>query len=180
MSANEAPQVRVAGFDGVPPRTLYRLLALRGEVFVVEQACAYPDLDGRDLDTSTLHLWVEQGGLPVAYLRVLAAGGGDDGAERGDGAGGAVRVGRVVTAPAARGRGIASALVRRAVALAGGRPVVLDAQSHLREWYAGLGFAVDGDEFVEDGIPHVPMRLLRPDGTDRVGGTAGAGSSGGS
>lgn len=134
-----------AAFEDVPAATAYRLLALRQEVFVVEQDCPYLDLDGRDLEPDARHLWVEDCGVPVAYLRVLA----DPEA---------LRVGRVVTAPAARGRGLAASLVRRAVALAGGRDVVLDAQSHLVGWYAALGFAPDGPEFLEDGIPHRPMR----------------------
>lgn len=144
--------IRCAAFADLPAATAYRLLALRQEVFVVEQDCPYLDLDGRDLEPDARHLWVEDSGVPVAYLRVLA----DPGA---------LRVGRVVTAPSARGRGLAAALVRRAVAGAGDRDVVLDAQSHLVAWYAGLGFAPDGPEFLEDGIPHRPMRL-RADGAD--------------
>ncbi len=73
---------------------------------------------------------------------------------------GVLRVGRVATAASARGAGVARELVVAALAATRG-PVVLDAQSHLEHWYAGLGFARDGAEFVEDGIPHVPMRLAR-------------------
>jgi ElaA protein len=52
--------------------------------------------------------------------------------------------------------------MRRALELAGEREVVLGAQSYLAEWYAGFGFVRDGEDYVEDGIPHVPMRLARP------------------
>ena len=142
-------EVRVAGFADLDPLTAYRLWALRSEIFVVEQDCPYLDLDGRDLEPSARHLWVEQHGEPVATLRLL-----DDGD--------ALRIGRVATAAPARGRGLAARLVRAAVTLAGDRPVVLDAQSHLVDWYAGLGFAASGRGFVEDGIPHTPMR--RPGG----------------
>jgi ElaA protein len=138
--------VRSAGFDGLDPATAYRLWALRSEVFVVEQAAAYLDLDGRDLEPGTRHLWVEDAGVPVATLRVL-----DDRD--------AWRIGRVVTARSHRGRGLAAALVRAALVECGGRPVVLDAQSHLTDWYAAFGFLADGAEYVdEDGIPHTPMR----------------------
>jgi ElaA protein len=130
--------------SGIPPATLYRLLRLRAEVFVVEQACAYLDLDGRDLEPGCRQLWVEDGGEVVATARLL-----DDGDAR--------RIGRMATAPSVRGRGLARLLVERAVATSDG-PWVLDAQSHLADWYGGIGFEVDGDEFLEDGIPHVPMR----------------------
>lgn len=129
--------------------TLYAILRLRQDVFVLEQECLYPDLDGRDLEVGTVQWWAEvDGGDVVATLRVL---------DEGDGT---VRIGRVATAATARGRGIAEALVRAATQEATG-DVVLDAQSHLEGWYARLGFVRDGEEFVEDGIPHVPMRLER-------------------
>ena len=139
------PPVRVATFEELDAHTAYRLWALRSQVFVVEQDCPYLDLDGRDSEPSARHLWVEADGVPVSTLRVL-----EDGM--------ALRVGRVATAESARGRGLAARLVRAALDLAGERDVVLDAQSHLADWYAGFGFVPDGRGFVEDGIPHTPMR----------------------
>jgi predicted GNAT family N-acyltransferase len=65
MSHADVP-VRSAAFDELAGPTAYRLWALRSEVFVVEQAAAYLDLDGRDLEPGTRHLWVEADGLPVA------------------------------------------------------------------------------------------------------------------
>lgn len=124
--------------------TLYALLKLRAEVFVVEQECAYLDPDGRDTEPATQHVWVEDAGAPVAYLRIL-----DDGDRS--------RIGRVVVAKCARGAGHAGTLVARALELIGDRPSTLDAQAHLVDFYARYGFAVSGPEFVEDGIPHVPM-----------------------
>ena len=145
MSGATLP-VQSAGFADLAGPTAYRLWALRSEVFVVEQAAAYLDLDGRDVEPGTRHLWVEVDGEPVATLRVL-----DDND--------VWRIGRVATASAQRGRGLAAALMRAALAECVGRPVALDAQSYLTDWYAGFGFVVDGDEFVdEDGIPHTPMR----------------------
>jgi ElaA protein len=137
--------VRVAAFGELSAETAYRLWALRAEVFVVEQDCPYLDLDGRDVEPSTRHLWVERGGEPVATLRLL---------DEGEG----LRIGRVATRVTHRGRGLAEALVQKAVALAGEREVQLDAQSHLVEWYQRLGFEPSGRGFVEDGIPHTPMR----------------------
>lgn len=140
--------LRAAAFAELDGPTLYALLKLRTDVFVVEQACPYPELDGRDTDAATIHLWYEEGGSPVSYLRVL-----DEGEGR-------TRLGRVVTAPDARRRGLGAKLVRDAIERTTGE-VVIDAQAHLRDWYGQLGFIVDGEEFVEDGIAHVPMRLHR-------------------
>ena len=137
--------VRAAPFAELDPRTMYAILRLRVDVFVVEQACAYPELDGRDLDPTTVHLWTSDAAGPTAYLRVL-----DDGA--------APRIGRVCTRADARGAGLAAELMRAASHHVAGRPVILDAQAQLVTWYERFGFRVDGAEFVEDGIPHVPMR----------------------
>ncbi|TNM64650.1 GNAT family N-acetyltransferase [Streptomyces sp. NP160] len=129
-------------------------MRLRVDVFVVEQECAYPELDGRDLEPDAEHLWVAgPGGSEVgAYLRVLAGRSGEHADPEG-----ARRIGRVVTAPAERGHGLAGLLLDDVVAREGGRPLVLDAQAHLERWYARWGFEVSGPGFLEDGIPHVPM-----------------------
>ena len=132
-------------FDRLDARTAYDVWRLRQAVFVVEQACPYPDLDGRDTEPGTRHVLLEDDGL-LGYARVL-----DDGE--------VWRIGRVLLAPAARGRGLADPLMHTALSVCPGRDVVLDAQSPLAGWYATLGFEVDGPEFVEVGIPHLPMRL---------------------
>lgn len=137
-------QVRAARFTELDAATLYALLRLRVDVFVVEQACPYPELDGRDTEPATLHLWVEREGRVVGCLRLL-----DIDLE--------CRVGRVCVDLTARGEGLAEELVRAALERCDGS-VVLDAQSHLAGWYERLGFDVDGPGFVEDGIAHVPMR----------------------
>jgi ElaA protein len=138
--------VREAALADLPPADLYALLRLRVEVFVVEQRCAYAELDGRDLEPSCLHVWAQApDGSVLATLRVL---------RDTDGRG---RIGRVATAAGARGAGVAGALMRRALELLPGVDVVLDAQAHLEHWYARFGFAASGPEFVEDAIPHVPM-----------------------
>jgi ElaA protein len=137
------PVVQRAAWDALAPVTAYRLLQLRAAVFVVEQRCAYLDPDGRDLEPGALHYWI---GDVDAALRLLVE---PDGARR---------IGRVVTSAGARGRGLAAALLRAAIADVGERPIVLDAQSHLTDWYRRFGFTVDGADFVEDGIPHTPMR----------------------
>ncbi|HSV41437.1 MAG TPA: GNAT family N-acetyltransferase [Nocardioidaceae bacterium] len=118
--------------------------ALRSAVFVVEQDCAYQDLDGRDREPGTRHVWVSDDGRPVAYLRIL-----DDSDH--------ARIGRVVVAATHRGRGFADDLMVAALAAIGERPSSLEAQSHLEKWYERFGYARSGDDYVEDGIPHTPM-----------------------
>jgi ElaA protein len=138
-------RVLVAGFDGLPARTAYDVWRLRQQVFVVEQDCPYPDLDGRDLEPGTRHVVLLEDEAVLGTLRVL-----DDGDR--------ARIGRVVLARAARGRGLAALLMDEALALCGDREVHLDAQTPLAGFYAGHGFEVTGPEFDEDGIMHVPMR----------------------
>jgi ElaA protein len=72
------------------------------------------------------------------------------------------RIGRVATARSARGEGLAARLMTRALELCAGREIVLDAQTYLLDWYRRFGFVRDGEDFLDDGIPHVPMRLARP------------------
>lgn len=136
--------IRIMGFDELDARTAYQLWQLRESVFVVEQKCAYQELDGRDLEPATRHLWVEDDG-PVAYLRVL---------EDPD----TLRIGRVLVRESHRGSGLAEELMRSALTLVGGRACRLDAQSYLADWYTRFGFAACGEEFLEDGIPHVPLQ----------------------
>ena len=140
--------IREALLVELDPTTLYLILKLRADVFVVEQDCVYADLDGRDLEPDARQLWIERDGAVLATVRLLTDPNGD------------ARIGRVVTAAAARGERLAATLMHRAIELAGDRPVVLAAQSYLEGWYAGFGFLRDGAEFIEDGIPHVPMRRL--------------------
>lgn len=129
--------------------TLYALLRLRTDVFVVEQACPYPELDGRDLEPTTRHLWLTPSTDPTdprSYLRLLTD------------ADGVARIGRVCTAATDRGAGLSRRLMLEALNRVGDRPCVLDAQSYLVGFYASFGFTPAGPEFVEDGIPHTPMR----------------------
>ncbi|WP_415761189.1 GNAT family N-acetyltransferase [Pseudomonas sp. CP4] len=131
---------------------LYALLKLRSDVFVVEQKCAYPDLDGQDLDGDTHHLmgWVDD--QLMAYLRLL-----DPESQGGD-----VVIGRVVTAPAGRGKGLGHAMMEQALKQAEKHwpqvPIYLSAQAHLQRYYGQYGFVAVGEEYLEDDIPHIGMR----------------------
>jgi ElaA protein len=139
------PEIRRSVIDRIPPRTLYAILKLRSEVFVVEQDCVYLDLDDRDLEPEAEHMWMEDEGRVVATLRVLRDPNGDR------------RIGRVVTAASVRGKGSGGLMIDAALEAETGE-VVLDAQSQLVDWYARWGFVVDGEEFTEDSILHTPMR----------------------
>ncbi|HEY5854126.1 MAG TPA: GNAT family N-acetyltransferase [Aldersonia sp.] len=130
------------------PSQLYALLELRVEVFVVEQKCAYPELDGRDLEPETRHFWLESDGDVIGTLRLLE--------EHDDGK--TFRIGRLCTRKDVRGEGHTSRLLQAALAEVGNKPCVLHAQSYLVDMYAKHGFKVTGDEYLLDGIPHVPMQ----------------------
>jgi ElaA protein len=131
---------------------MYRILRLRTDVFVVEQQCPYPELDGRDLEPGARWAWASQDGEVLATLRILTDQQQPDG-------GPVARIGRVATARSARSAGIASVLLRYALAaIPADTVVVLDAQTPLEGWYQRFGFVRNGAEFVEDGIGHLPMR----------------------
>jgi ElaA protein len=142
-------ELRTATFRDLEIGTLYAILKLRSDVFVVEQQCAYAELDGRDNEPGTRHLWFSRDGDVRAYLRIL---------DEGD----AQRIGRVVTAQDARGAGLADRLLGAALTIIGNRPSVLDAQAYLVGFYARHGFRPAGPERLEDGIPHVPMLRAAP------------------
>lgn len=129
--------------------TLYELLKLRVEVFVVEQATPYPELDGRDLLAETRHFWLEDSdGRVISTLRLMEE---HPGGEK------VFRIGRVCTRRTDRGQGHTSRLMTAALAEVGDDPCRIDAQSYLEEMYAKHGFVRDGEEFLDDGIPHIPM-----------------------
>ena len=140
--------VDVRRMDAFSAVELYALLKLRVDVFVVEQACAYPELDGKD--DSALHLRLMIDGETAAYARLW----------RPEGA--PPRIGRVLVSPAHRGKRLGDALMREAIraceAHFPGEPIALSAQSHLERFYASLGFSPTSDEYVEDGIPHIDMQ----------------------
>ncbi|MDP2407031.1 MAG: GNAT family N-acetyltransferase [Hydrogenophaga sp.] len=145
---------RCLPFDALLPRTLYALLQLRAEVFVVEQACAFQDLDGAD--QVSMHLLGERAGTGgetelLAYTRLVPAGLKYPEAS----------IGRVVTAPITRGTGMGHALMAESVrmlhSLWGVQPIRIGAQAHLERFYNAHGFVSDDKPYIEDGIPHLEM-----------------------
>lgn len=147
-------EIRRARFVELDVPTLYGLLKLRQDVFVVEQKCAFPEIDGRDAEPGVTHLWLADETGPLSYLRVF-----DDESD------GVARIGRVVTAAHARGRGLSARLMTAALELIGDTPAQLDAQVESASFYARFGFIVAGPEYLEDDIPHMLMkRAGRADG----------------
>jgi ElaA protein len=139
-------------FGELTASELYALLRLRQDVFVVEQRCAYADLDGLDADAA--HLFAVDGERVVAYARLFAPGVRDPDAV----------IGRVVTAQSVRRSGIGRALMTRAIeAIAerhGATAIRLGAQKYLQRFYESFGFVRDGEDYIEDDIPHLPMRRV--------------------
>ena len=126
---------------------------MRAAVFVVEQNCIYQDADGKDIFSFHLSGITENGEL-VAYCRIVPPGISFP----------EVSIGRVVTAPQARGQGAGKELMQKSLEhiqqIYGPVPVRIGAQCYLKKFYADLGFREEGDEFLEDNIPHIEMLYL--------------------
>lgn len=140
-------------FDQLTTTELYTILALRQEVFIVEQNCPYLDCDGKDLSS-----WHLQGrnvaGQLLCYTRLLP---------KGVAYPDYPSIGRVISAPAARGTGAGKELMRKSIDqcrhLFGNQPIKIGAQSYLLKFYESFGFQSTGEEYLEDGIPHTKMIL---------------------
>jgi ElaA protein len=134
---------------------LYDILALRLEVFSVEQNCPYQDADGKDLEGWHL-MGRDTEGVLVAYSRLLPEGVSYEGY---------ASIGRVVCSPKVRGLGYGKILMTESIAqmkkLFPNQPVKIGAQSYLLKFYESLGFQPIGEEYLEDGIPHISMILIR-------------------
>ncbi len=138
-------------FSELSVAELYAIVRLRERVFVVEQACAYLDADGADPVSS--HLWCTHDDAIAAYARIVPAG--VKFAE--------VSIGRIITAPEARGTGLGKDLVQRAILAIGPLPIRIGAQAHLERFYGEFGFRRASEPYMDDGILHIEM--LRPAGS---------------
>jgi ElaA protein len=138
-------------YQDLTTHQLYQLLRLRAEVFVVEQDCVYQDLD--DKDQYAIHLLgLTEDGQLAAYTRILA---------KGISYPNYASIGRVITAPFARGKGIGRPLMHESLRVLfehyGEQTVKISAQAHLGAYYGSVGFEGIGDIYDEDGIPHRAM-----------------------
>ena len=150
---------RFAHFDELSGREVHDLYQLRVGVFVLEQNCAFQDVDG--VDPRCWHLLGRSGAELAAYCRFVPAGIKFDEAS----------IGRVITSPAVRrtgaGRELMGEAIKRADKLWPGQPIRIGAQAHLERFYGEFGFAKVSDPYIEDGIPHIEM--LRPARTTTKG-----------
>ncbi len=149
MSAGNGITWTLSAFDALTNQALYALLQLRAEVFVVEQGCAFQDLDG--FDAQAVHLQGDIGGRLVAYARCFGPGAKCTEAS----------LGRIVTRNNMRGTGLGHVLLRRSITaigeLWGAQAIRIGAQARLRNFYQCHGFIDAGLPYVEDGIDHLEM-----------------------
>jgi ElaA protein len=146
---------RLATFDTLTVAELYALLQLRTEVFVMEQNCAFQDMDGADaLAVHLLGTTQTVDGQPgelMAYARLFPAG--VKFAE--------ASIGRVITRSTVRGQGLGHVLIQRALSsvhtLWGPQPIRIGAQARLKAYYSQHGFVDVGLPYIEDGIDHLEM-----------------------
>lgn len=139
----------IKSFNELTTNELYTYLQLRVNVFVVEQSCPYPELDGYDLDS--YHLAYIEDNKVLAYARILPAG---IKYQR-------ISIGRVIVDQNSRGQGLAKQLMQKATEFSQknwpNRDIQLQAQTHLKHFYGSFGFLEISEEYDEDGIPHVDM-----------------------
>lgn len=150
-------------FDALSVSELYALLRLRSEVFVVEQNCVFLDMDNSDQQAMHLLGWTDEA-EPALVACARCFGPGVKFAE--------ASIGRVVTAPAARGGGLGHVLMREAVHALGGhwgpQAISIGAQARLQGFYEQHGFARTGEPYIEDGIPHIEMLRSATHGASHV------------
>ena len=141
-------------FEELTPAELYAILKLRSEVFVVEQNCVYLDADGKDAGSYHFCGWLNNE-LLVAYTRLMPPGSSYKDAS----------IGRVVTAAAHRKEGYGKKLRQRSIKkcfdLFDTPSITIGAQQYLTQFYQDLGFKQVGEPYLEDGIPHIKMTLLK-------------------
>ncbi len=164
---------QVRRFDTLDTRSLFALMKLRVDVFVVEQNCAYPELDEHDTDPDTLHLLGLSDNTLAAYARAMpglaptkAASDALARLPTAPADSRMVRIGRVVVAPAFRGKALGQSLMQRMIShLDRNHPEQLQflgAQVPVRDLYESLGFMPVSDSYLEDGIPHIDMLRMPP------------------
>jgi ElaA protein len=139
----------VKTFGELTTTELYALLRLRSEVFVVEQACAFQDMD--DTDQLAVHVMGYIDNELAAYTRLFGPGIKYEYAS----------IGRVVTSQKARGSGAGRLLMEYSIAIVeerfGKAPIKIGAQQYLQKFYTSLGFVKSSEMYMEDGIPHIEM-----------------------
>ena len=147
------PKFILKRFNELSVQELYQLLQLRSEVFVVEQNCVYQDLDGKD--ENALHLLGVYNNKIVAYSRLFAPGYYFDSAS----------IGRVVVNEQYRNNKWGHLLIEKSIKAIKSAfetdAITISAQLYLKNFYESHGFVQEGEEYPEDGIPHIRMNRVK-------------------
>ena len=141
-------QVLLKKFEQLTKTELYAILALRLEVFCVEQNCPYQDIDNNDQDA--LHVYIQDNNTIKAYARILKESGNE------------YHIGRVVVSKNFRKDGLATLIMKKSIdtiKLENDATIIISAQSYLKDFYKKLGFENTGQYYLEDDIPHEQMQL---------------------
>lgn len=140
---------KIKNFEEITTAELYEIIKARVDVFVVEQDCPYPDLDG--YDQQAIHLWAEQENNVLAYCRIF-----DKGIKYNE-----TSIGRVLTSEKGRGKNLGKQLIQYALETIENRfktlEVRISAQDYLLKFYSSFGFQDTGKKYLEDNIPHTEM-----------------------
>ena len=146
--SNQTRPVIIKSFEELNKAELYQIIQLRIAIFIVEQNCPYPDLD--DMDQDAQHMWIEDAGEIVCYLRVNPAGSRFT----------EPSLGRIVTKKSHRNHGLAEKLIKKAIDLVcekESKAIRISAQCYLEKYYEKFGFIKASEEYLEDDIPHIEM-----------------------
>lgn len=154
MKSGSLENIRVLTFSELTLLELHEILKIRVDVFVVEQACAYPEIDG--LDPRCHHVVAtDLKGTVIGTARIAP--------------GGVIypewSIGRVAVVADQRKKGLGKALMQSAIEFCENQPagsIRIAAQTYLEDFYTDLGFKIMGDPYLWDGIMHVDMRLILP------------------
>ena len=144
---------KIKKFNELNAEEIYKILALRNEIFIVEQECPYLDCDGKDFNS--YHLFAKENGEIVAYLRILEKGVSYD----------EISIGRVSVKQSYRGRGISREMMLKAIDFIENNlfenTIKIQAQAYLLKFYSSLGFKAVSEEYLEDNIPHIDMLYVK-------------------
>ena len=137
-------------FSELSTEEIYNILKLRSEVFVVEQNCVYQDIDEKDQKAT--HLFIEKNNEIIAYTRIF---------KKGDYYEENPSIGRVVVSKKERGKKLGKEIMLNSIEFIKkeleGRKIELSAQKYLDKFYKDLDFYSEGEDYLEDGIPHQRM-----------------------
>lgn len=140
---------KIKKFNELNLEEIYKILALRNEIFIVEQECPYLDCDDKDLNS--YHLFLRENGEIVSYLRILEKGVSYD----------EISIGRVAVKKSYRGKGISRKMMQKAIEFIENNlsenTIKIQAQAYLLNFYSSLGFKAVSEEYLEDNIPHIDM-----------------------